>query len=63
MIGALGRFGDRLLERLVPSATARADTTFREYCYCRYTYKHYRTCHVVGGTTSCGLCYSVSATC
>lgn len=59
MTGALGRLGDQLLERLVPKATAKADASWIEVCYCRNLKRYKRECHVVGGTTGCTSCYLV----
>ncbi|MFC8195726.1 hypothetical protein ACFUTV_10010 [Streptomyces sp. NPDC057298] len=54
---------DKLLERVVPKATASADTSYYKYCgACGYVpafdnvARLKRQCHVVGGTTSCGPC-------
>lgn len=60
MIGFVAKLGDRLLERLAPTVTAKADTTWYEYCYCTADWRAiYRTCHVVGGTSTCGACNTV----
>ncbi|MGW6286277.1 hypothetical protein [Streptomyces sp. NPDC055107] len=54
---------DKVLDRLVPRATAAADTSFYKNCdVCTYVaeYGHVghwqKLCHVVGGRTSCGKC-------
>ncbi|MFC7582631.1 hypothetical protein ACFQYP_01575 [Nonomuraea antimicrobica] len=46
MIRSLNKLGDRLLGKLLPSATASADT-------CRTTPYGHR-CRIVGGYTICG---------
>ncbi|MDG4864469.1 hypothetical protein P8605_40620 [Streptomyces sp. T-3] len=57
MSGILRKIGDRTLERLVPSSTAKADTSYYSYCYCNPDHRAYRKlCHIVGGYTSCGSC-------
>ncbi|MEV6398956.1 hypothetical protein AB0M39_29935 [Streptomyces sp. NPDC051907] len=57
MIGSIGKLGDRVLERLVPKATAQADTSWTERCYCISERRaRFRTCHVVGGTSGCTPC-------
>ncbi|HEY9368659.1 hypothetical protein [Streptomyces sp.] len=50
------KLGDKVLERLAPSATAKADTSFYQFCYCSGIYRYERLCHVVGGISSCGGC-------
>jgi hypothetical protein len=60
VIGFAAKLGDRLLERLAPKATAKADTTWYEYCYCTSDWRAiHRICHAVGGTSSCGPCNHV----
>ncbi|WP_418955695.1 hypothetical protein [Streptomyces tritici] len=54
---AVRNLGDKMLEKLAPSATAQADTSFYKFCYCSGIYYYRRLCHVVGGYTSCGACY------
>jgi hypothetical protein len=49
-------FGDRMLDRLVPKATAKADTSFYKRCYCRPPADVMKLCHVVGGISACGPC-------
>ncbi|MFF5208844.1 hypothetical protein [Streptosporangium sp. NPDC000396] len=56
MTGLLGRLGDRVLEKLVPKAAAKADTSWEEYCYCRNMWRYKKWCHVVGGTSGCSPC-------
>ncbi|AWS43111.1 hypothetical protein [Streptosporangium sp. 'caverna'] len=56
MTGVLGMLGDRVLARLVPKATAKADTSYYAHCYCRERSKFRKLCFVVGGTTGCGAC-------
>ncbi|MEU8527689.1 MULTISPECIES: hypothetical protein [Streptomyces] len=51
------KLGDRVLERLAPSATAQADTSFYQFCYCSGPYYYRKLCHVVGGYSTCGSCY------
>ncbi len=57
MNGILTKLGDRVLERLAPSATAQADTSYYKFCYCSGPFYYRRLCHVVGGIASCGACY------
>lgn len=60
MMPSLSKVADRVLERFVPKASASADTSWWEYCYCTADWrKIYRLCHVVGGRTSCGKCENV----
>ncbi|MET9419433.1 hypothetical protein ABZY06_01670 [Streptomyces sp. NPDC006540] len=54
---------DKVLDRLVPRATAHADTSFYKYCTgCTYVEvfdaigRWQKLCHVVGGTTGCTTC-------
>ncbi|MER8268048.1 hypothetical protein ABT007_28065 [Streptomyces griseus] len=54
---------DKVLDRLVPRATAAADTSFYQNCDgCTYVEVYnaighwQKLCHVVGGKTSCGKC-------
>ncbi|MGW3562308.1 hypothetical protein ACWDSL_00110 [Streptomyces sp. NPDC000941] len=54
---------DKVLERLVPKATASADVSYYKKCgSCGWVdaFGNYaqlkRLCHVVGGTSSCGPC-------
>jgi hypothetical protein len=56
MTGVLGMLGDRVLARLVPKATAKADSSYYSFCYCRERSKSRKLCHIVGGTTACGPC-------
>ncbi|MEW2298787.1 hypothetical protein AB0958_02200 [Streptomyces sp. NPDC006655] len=57
---------DKVLDRLVPKATASADTSFYKNCtscgYIEYLGVYGRLlklCHVVGGVTSCGACNTI----
>ncbi|MGW7268693.1 hypothetical protein [Streptomyces sp. NPDC054842] len=60
MMPSLSKVADRVLERFVPKASASADTSWWEYCYCTADWrKIYRLCHVVGGRSSCGRCENV----
>lgn len=53
----MGRLGDRVLERLVPKATAKADVSYWQTCYCTADHvKYIKYCHTVGGMTGCGAC-------
>jgi 7-cyano-7-deazaguanine synthase in queuosine biosynthesis len=52
--------GDRVLSILAPKASARADTSWTERCYCRGLYEYKRYCHTVGGATGCGACEIVA---
>ena len=62
MTGFVTTLADRLLDRLAPKASAKADTSYYEYCYCTADWRAiYRLCHVVGGTHSCGSCNNVRA--
>ncbi|MCX4818596.1 hypothetical protein OG883_01470 [Streptomyces sp. NBC_01142] len=63
MSSLVKRLGDQMLERLVPSADATADTSFYDFCHCSYKKKYYRLCHVVGGMSSCSNCTYVRGTC
>ncbi|WP_217211871.1 hypothetical protein [Streptomyces sp. AC550_RSS872] len=61
---------DKVLDRLVPKATASADTSFYKYCGgCGYIEifdavgRLKRLCHVVGGTSSCGPCNTFDIGC
>ncbi|MFD4137958.1 MULTISPECIES: hypothetical protein [unclassified Streptomyces] len=56
MTGMLRKMGDRALERLVPSTTAQADTSFYKFCYCTHNRAYRKLCHIVGGTTGCTPC-------
>ncbi|MEU5342470.1 MULTISPECIES: hypothetical protein [unclassified Streptomyces] len=56
MNSTIARIGDRVLERLIPKATAQADTSFYQRCYCRGLEEYKKLCHVVGGTSSCSGC-------
>ncbi|MFF5208605.1 hypothetical protein [Streptosporangium sp. NPDC000396] len=53
MTGVLGKLGDRVLEKLVPKATAKADTYFYRTCYCDGINWYAKLCWVVGGQTGC----------
>ncbi|MDP9865772.1 MULTISPECIES: hypothetical protein [Streptosporangium] len=53
MNAALGKLGDRLLEKLVPKATAKADTYYYMHCYCYGTTRYQKLCWIVGGQTGC----------
>ncbi|MEV1004168.1 hypothetical protein [Nonomuraea sp. NPDC050202] len=58
MTATLRVLGDRVLERLVPRATAKADTSYYKRCAC-YTspvVEVMKLCHVVGGTSGCTGC-------
>jgi hypothetical protein len=57
MKAVLGRFGDRVLERLVPNASAQADSTFWRTCYCTPGAKYIQRCHTAAGVTTCEACY------
>ncbi|MFI1485835.1 hypothetical protein [Streptomyces sp. NPDC020747] len=61
---------DKMLDRLVPKATASADTSFWKKCSsCGYidvigSVGHMvKLCHVVGGVSSCGPCNSFQVGC
>lgn len=60
MTRMLTAFGDRLLERFAPRATAKADVSYEKFCFCKVSpsaiYSYYKMCHVVGGTASCTPC-------
>ncbi|GAA4671711.1 hypothetical protein [Phytohabitans rumicis] len=56
MTDSLLRFADRMLERLVPKATAKADSTYWVTCYCSGGTKWIKRCHNINGTTSCEPC-------
>jgi len=60
MTRTLTAFGDRLLERFAPKATAKADVSYEKFCYCTVSpaavYSIYKLCHVVGGIASCNAC-------
>jgi hypothetical protein len=56
MTHSMRRFADRMLERLVPKTTAKADTTFWRTCYCAGGVKRIQRCHTAGGSTSCEPC-------
>ncbi|MEH1166254.1 hypothetical protein V6V47_12790 [Micromonospora sp. CPCC 205539] len=57
MSRVLGNLGDRMLERLVPKATAKADVSWYRQCYCSNHVAYIQLCHTVGGMTGCGTCY------
>ncbi|MGW2699575.1 hypothetical protein [Streptomyces sp. NPDC001340] len=61
---------DKVLDRLVPKATASADTSYYKNCSaCAYVeifhaiMRKTQLCHVVGGHTSCGPCGEYLAFC
>ncbi|MBM9620886.1 hypothetical protein ACFQ60_23250 [Streptomyces zhihengii] len=61
---------DKVLDRLVPRATASADTSYYKNCdVCTYVeeYGHVghwqKLCHVVGGKTGCTGCLYFSVGC
>jgi hypothetical protein len=56
MTGRLMKFADQMLERLVPKATAKADSDYWTPCYCSGGVKWIKRCHIVGGTKSCEPC-------
>jgi hypothetical protein len=56
MTGMLERLGDRVLQRLVPKATAKADTSYYVTCSCKNMVRKRKLCHVVGGTSGCTGC-------
>jgi len=60
MRSALRRAGDHLLGVLVPTVSAKADTSWQERCYCKGLVEYKRWCHVVGGTTGCAACEAVA---
>ncbi|MET8333641.1 hypothetical protein ABZV14_06720 [Streptosporangium canum] len=53
MNALLGKLGDRVLGKLVPKATAKADAYFYQTCWCYGTTRYQKLCYVVGGTTGC----------
>ncbi|MFD0557144.1 hypothetical protein FB566_2399 [Stackebrandtia endophytica] len=65
MIRRLNRLGDRMLNRLVPQNTARAQNcrTETSFCYCSGGLAYRRVCTVCpGGVGRCSAC-SVTGTC
>ncbi|KAB8195900.1 hypothetical protein FH608_010450 [Nonomuraea phyllanthi] len=58
MTTLLRGFGDRVLERLVPKATAKADVSYYKRCACYSDppVEVMKLCHVVGGTSGCTGC-------
>jgi hypothetical protein len=62
-MSTLVRLGDRMLARLVPKITARAEVSWTEICYCRcgidrasstpVCYKYIRRCYSDSGCSSC----------
>ncbi|TXS55693.1 hypothetical protein [Streptomyces sp. t39] len=61
---------DKVLDRLVPRATASADTSYYKNCgACSYfeaaqAVGHWqKLCHIVGGTTGCTGCIYFSVGC
>ena len=60
MTRILTAFGDRVLARVAPKATAKADTSYEVFCYCSVSasgvYSYWKWCHVVGGSSSCTGC-------
>ncbi|MEW2551296.1 hypothetical protein ACWGRF_21165 [Streptomyces zhihengii] len=61
---------DKVLDRLVPRATAAADTSFYQYCTgCAYVDawdaigRWKKLCHVVGGKTGCTGCQTFEIGC
>ncbi|GAA3654979.1 hypothetical protein GCM10022224_017580 [Nonomuraea antimicrobica] len=56
MMGTLERLGDRVLEMLVPKATAKADSSYYVTCSCSQMVRKRKLCHVVGGTSGCTAC-------
>ncbi|MFD8527976.1 hypothetical protein ACFV0L_11265 [Streptosporangium canum] len=53
MNALLGKLGDRVLGKLVPKTTAKADAYFYQTCWCYGTTRYQKLCYVVGGTTGC----------
>lgn len=53
MNALLGKLGDRVLGKLVPKATAQADTSYYMTCFCYGTARYQKLCHIVGGQTGC----------
>ncbi|MFJ2030011.1 hypothetical protein [Streptosporangium sp. NPDC087985] len=51
MIRSLGKLGDRLLDKLLPTTSAAADTCWDETKYVGYGMR--RTCCIAGGITAC----------
>lgn len=65
MIRRLNRLGDRMLNRLVPHDTARAQSCQPEFrfCYCSGGLAYRHVCKVCAGRViGCGTC-SISGTC
>ncbi|GLZ79270.1 hypothetical protein Afil01_40770 [Actinorhabdospora filicis] len=70
MIRVLGRAADSVLGRLVPKASASADTSWTEWCgpcqwidaFGNYA-RPFKTCHVVGGTSGCTPCNTLRVGC
>lgn len=61
----LGKAADKVLGRLVPKSSAKADSSWNEWCAaCAWNpdvqnrARPYRTCHIVGGTQYCTPCTS-----
>jgi hypothetical protein len=50
----LRKFGDRALERLVPSTTADATVGYYKHCYCSGRMDYWKLCPYNGG--ACGPC-------
>jgi hypothetical protein len=58
MTAVLGRLGDRILGKLVPTASAKAAAEWYVHCYCRERSDFRKICTTAGGTTRCGACYA-----
>lgn len=63
MTKLLNKAADKVLGRLVPRSTARADSSWNAWCggctwdkqLQRYI-RNFKTCHVVGGLSTCSPC-------
>ncbi|WP_433249343.1 hypothetical protein ACQPYK_02215 [Streptosporangium sp. CA-135522] len=51
MIRSLGKLGDRILDKLLPTTSAAADTCWQEWKDVGYIV--FRTCCIAGGRTGC----------
>ncbi|GLW11745.1 hypothetical protein Misp01_68730 [Microtetraspora sp. NBRC 13810] len=51
MIRSLGKLGDRLLDKLLPTTSAAAETCWTETKYVGYT--QWRQCCIAAGRTGC----------
>ncbi|MEV0588774.1 hypothetical protein [Nonomuraea sp. NPDC050310] len=56
-MNVFSRLGDRILERLVPKASAQAAEWY-VHCYCRERSGFRKLCGNYGGQTLCGACYA-----